>query len=100
MFNEENTVEQLLIDSLCKMDLPVLPDALFAFYSTGKCWRFVAPENLPRSLDQVLVEPWLHDALLRLNPEIAAQPERADTVFYHLKAILMSVAGRRSCALQ
>lgn len=71
MFNEENTVEQLLIDSLCKMDLPVLPDALFAFYSTGKCWRFVAPENLPRSLDQVLVEPWLHDALLRLNPEIA-----------------------------
>lgn len=94
MFNEENTVEQLLIDALCKLDAPTLPDDLFAYYSGSiKCWRFVAPEGVPRAFDQVLVEPWLHDALLRLNPEIAAQPDRADTVFYHLKAILMSVQG-------
>ena len=31
------------------------------------------------------------DALIRLNPEIGAQPDRADDVLYRLRAILMGV---------
>ena len=39
----------------------------------------------------MLVEPWLREALIRLNPEIAAQPDRADEVLYKLRAIVLSV---------
>jgi len=39
----------------------------------------------------VLVEPWLREALIRLNPEIAAKPDRADDVLYKLRAIIMGV---------
>jgi type I restriction enzyme R subunit len=38
-----------------------------------------------------MVEAWLRVALIRLNPEIAAQPDRADEVIYALRAILLSV---------
>src|SRR6266705_3831728 len=38
-----------------------------------------------------MVESWLRLALIRLNPEIAAQPDRADEVIYALRAILLSV---------
>ncbi|OAI11151.1 DEAD/DEAH box helicase [Methylomonas koyamae] len=38
-----------------------------------------------------MVEPWLREALIRLNPEIAAQPDRADEVLYKLRAIILSV---------
>jgi type I restriction enzyme R subunit len=39
----------------------------------------------------VLVENTLRDALIRLNPEIAAEPDRADEVLYRLRATLLSV---------
>ncbi len=37
------------------------------------------------------MEPWLKEALIRLNPEIAAQPDRADEVLYKLRAIVLAV---------
>ena len=46
---------------------------------------------MPRQIQEVLVEPWLRAALIRLNPEIAEQPERADEVLYKLRAIVLSV---------
>jgi type I restriction enzyme R subunit len=46
---------------------------------------------VPRQIQEVLVEPWLREALIRLNPEIAAQPDRADEVLYKLRAIVLSV---------
>ena len=33
----------------------------------------------------------MREALIRLNPEIAAQPDRADDVLYKLRAIIMGV---------
>jgi hypothetical protein len=39
----------------------------------------------------VLVEALLREALIRLNPEIAEKPDRADEVIYKLRAILLSV---------
>ncbi|MBI3923275.1 MAG: hypothetical protein HY318_17775 [Armatimonadetes bacterium] len=38
-----------------------------------------------------MAEPWVREALIRLNPEIAAQPDRADEVIYNLRACLLSV---------
>ena len=57
----------------------------------GVGWRYAAPAEVPRQIQEVLVESWLHDALIRLNPEIAAQPDRADEVLYKLRAIVLSV---------
>ena len=74
-FNEENTVEQLIIDS-CE--------------SLG--WKYVAGPELPRQQGDVFVDSQLRDALTRLNPEIAEQPDRADEVIYKLRAIQLSVA--------
>ena len=39
----------------------------------------------------MLVESWVREALIRLNPEIATQPDRADDVLYKLRAIIMGV---------
>ena len=44
------------------------------------------PTRLPRQPGDVMVEPWVREALIRLNPEIAAQPDRADEVIYNLRA--------------
>ena len=50
-----------------------------------------APQHLPRQAHEILVEDHVREALIRLNPEIAAQPDRADDVLYRLRAILMGV---------
>lgn len=56
-------------------------------------WTYVPAATLPRSDRDVLVEPYLKTALIRLNPEIARQPERADEVIYRLRTILLAVQG-------
>lgn len=76
MFNEENTVERLVLDTL-----------------SGAGWRFMAADDVPRQHDNVLVESMVREALIRLNPEIRQQPERADEVLYSLQALLFSVQG-------
>ncbi|MBI4320156.1 MAG: type I restriction endonuclease subunit R [Chloroflexi bacterium] len=54
-------------------------------------WNYLPAVQLPRQYRDVMVEPWVREALIRLNPEIAAQPDRADEVIYYLRAILLSV---------
>ncbi|MEK7326436.1 MAG: HsdR family type I site-specific deoxyribonuclease, partial [Chloroflexota bacterium] len=54
-------------------------------------WQYVPAAQLPRQPGDVLVEAWVREALIALNPEIAAQPDRADEVIYQLRAILLSV---------
>jgi len=46
--------------------------------------------DLDRGEDQVLIESRLKEALIRLNPEIADQPTRADEVVHRLRAIILS----------
>jgi type I restriction enzyme R subunit len=55
-------------------------------------WKYVPAEELPRSHADVLVETMVRDALIRLNPEIAAKPEYADDVIYKLRAVILSTA--------
>lgn len=73
-FNESNTVEAFIRDLL---------------KSIG--WTIVDRDTLPRQQQDVLVESDLRAALIRLNPNIAERPERADEVLYRLRAAIMTV---------
>ncbi|MDD4965990.1 HsdR family type I site-specific deoxyribonuclease [Halothiobacillus sp.] len=97
MFNEANTVEAYVRDLLAgpiksiSANAVQEPQAGYGPSPKGIGWRYAAPAEVPRQIQEVLVEPWLRDALIRLNPEIAAQPDRADEVLYKLRAIVLSV---------
>ena len=92
MFNEENTVEQMVLDTLCGgVTSNMVAEELASYGGDIKGWRFVAAEELPRQHSDVLVESMVRDALIRLNPEIKAQPDRADEVLYRLRTIPLSV---------
>lgn len=75
-FTEANTVRDFARDRLAKHDLG---------------WQAIRGNALDRHEDDPLVTSALRDALIRLNPEIAADPDRADEVLYKLRAILVSV---------
>lgn len=94
IFNESNTVEAYLRDLLVGSLKKELTTALsFSNVSVEKGigWDYAAPAEIPRQIQEILVESWLRDALSRLNPEIAAQPDLADEVLYKLRAIVLSV---------
>lgn len=97
MFTESNTVEAYVRDLLAG-PIKASPantvqeaQASYGPSPKGIGWRYAASAEVPRQIQEVLVEPWLRDALIRLNPEIAAQPDRADEVLYKLRAIVLSV---------
>ena len=58
---------------------------------SGLGWHFVAPRNLARLPHEVMVEGHVREALIRLNPAIAAQPDRAEDVLHRLRGVLMAV---------
>lgn len=92
MFNEENTVEQMVLDTLCGgVTSNMVAEELASYGGEVNSWRFVSAEELPRQHSDVLVESMVRDALIRLNPEIKAQPDRADEVLYRLRTIPLSV---------
>jgi len=84
-FTESNTVERMVLDAAVSLGS--------GSGSSRERWTYVAGTELPRQLGEVMVEPWVRDALVALNPEIAEQPDRADEVIYALRAILLSVQG-------
>lgn len=96
-FTEANTVEAYLYDLLSGPAKPVTanvvqePKATYGRSRKGIGWRRVASAEIPRQHQDVLVETWVREALIRLNPEIAAQPDRADEVLYKLRAIVLAV---------
>ncbi|MCQ4254722.1 type I restriction endonuclease subunit R [Stutzerimonas stutzeri] len=97
MFNESNTVEAYVRDLLAGPIKATPPNAVqeslpsYRLSPKGIGWRYAAPAEVPRQIQEVLIEPWLREALIRLNPEISAQPDRADEVLYQLRAIVLSV---------
>lgn len=76
-FNEANSVRDLIRDLVKSDDVQFLPG-----------------NELPRRTDEVMLEGVLEGALVRLNPEIEADPAKADEVIYNLRAIL--IAARNS----
>lgn len=72
-FNEQN-VEDMVIHAIKSND-----------------WDYVPAGMLPRAESDVMVESYLRDALIRLNPCIAENPSHADTVIYKLRALISTV---------
>lgn len=73
MFNEDNTIEQMIIQTLQK-----------------NWWHYIPAEELPRQQNEVLVESMVKAALIRLNPEIAEDESRADQVIYKLRTLIQT----------
>jgi type I restriction enzyme R subunit len=89
-FNELNSVEYFIIQQLSGVNLnsntlaePVAP--------YGLKWQYLPASELVREQSEVLVENELKKALIRLNPDIAVQPDSADEVIYKLRSILLTV---------
>jgi len=74
MFNEDNTIEQMVLTSL-----------------NNNGWKFIPAEELQREYSDVMVEPMVKEALIRLNPVIAEEPSRADEVIYKLRTLILTV---------
>lgn len=89
-FTELNSVEHYIIHRLSGVNLNVQavqePTPKY-----GTQWVYKTAAELDRGVNEVLVEPELKAALLRLNPEIARRPELADEVIYKLRAIILAV---------
>lgn len=94
-FTEASTVENLIRDLLCGGVTHHTAVGAGLARKGGKVvglgWHYLAPTNIPRQLHEVFVEDWVREALIRLNPEIAAVPDRADEVLYKLRAIVLAV---------
>lgn len=96
-FNESNTVEAYVRDILVSSQKASIADIAgessveYVTSSKSSGWGYAAPVDVPRQIQDILVEPWLRDALIRLNPEIGAQPDLANEVLYRLRAIVLSV---------
>src|SRR3954462_12841416 len=81
MFTEANTVEDFLRDRLARGE------------HGRPAWKYSSGKELDRSHEDVLIAGDVRQALIDLNPDIAAQPERADEVLYKLQAIIVSSGG-------
>ncbi|WP_207176773.1 hypothetical protein [Cellulophaga sp. E16_2] len=89
-FNELNSVENYIIKQLTGVNLNT-NEASEDTTLYGGFWHYKSPQELQRSVNEVLLEPDLKTALVLLNPEIKANPDLADEVIYKLRAILISV---------
>ncbi len=89
-FNELNSVEYYILHQLSGVNLNAL-GVSEAAVGYGAVWNYQPASALNRSVNEVLLEGELAEALILLNPEIAALPARAEEVIYKLRAILLSV---------
>lgn len=102
-FNEANTVEQLILDAISErtgalasaVRTPSLPYGKIQSLSASNqhSWTYIPAIDIPRQTNEVMVEQWVREALVKLNPEIADEPDRADEVLYNLRACILSVQG-------
>jgi type I restriction enzyme R subunit len=76
MFTEANAVEEFLLIRMTELD-----------------WSYVHGPKLARTSNDVMLETSVRSALLRLNPEITVDPERADEVIYKLRGVILGVSG-------
>ena len=75
-FTEQNTVENYIRDLLLPLG-----------------WKFIPSNELQRKDSEVLVEELFKDALIKLNPEIKADPIKSEEILYRLRAIILSARG-------
>ena len=64
-------------------------EKMFIERATQNGWRYVPSDQIPRSMDSVLVDSWLQEALLRLNPNLTE--EQIGQVIHKLRAAIIGV---------
>jgi len=89
-FNELNSVEHYIIHQLSGVNLNSI-QMQEPKVGYGAQWQYKSAADLNRSVNEVLIEVDLKEALIRLNPEINKNHELAEEVVYNLRAILISV---------
>lgn len=89
-FNELNSVEHYIIHQLSGVNLnnKKVEESPAPY---GVQWTYQSSADLQRGVSEVLIESELKEALVRLNPGIAANPDLADEVIYKLRAVLIAV---------
>ncbi|MDH7462608.1 HsdR family type I site-specific deoxyribonuclease [Chitinophagaceae bacterium 26-R-25] len=89
-FNELNSVEHYIIQQLSGVNLNSneIQEPKVGY---GTQWIYQSANEIPRGVNEVLIEPELKAALIRLNPDIAANHDLADEVIYKLRAVLIAV---------
>jgi type I restriction enzyme R subunit len=101
-FTESNTVEQMILDAVAgaRTSVPTARESSPPGWGSSLgdairplTWDHVAGPTLPRQRGEVMVESWVRDALISLNPDIASNPDNADQVIYQLRACILSVTG-------
>jgi len=79
-FNEQNTVEHYIIHQLTGVNLNAVKGNVVreddVTYDSVK-WKYIQADLLKRDITEVFVEKELKEALCRLNPTIAENPEKA-----------------------
>jgi len=96
-FNEQNTTENALRDHLVGQPVKKTNDIVAdspGIYSSGTDlnWKYVYGEKLGvygKQPQDVFVDTWLKEALCRLNPPLAKQPDLADEVIHRLRGVLL-----------
>ncbi len=89
-FNELNSVEHYIIHQLSGVNLNAagVQEGKAGY---GAAWVYKTASEIPRGVNEVLVEAELKAALIRLNPEISQNPALADEVIYKLRAVFLAV---------
>lgn len=100
MFNEANTVEDYLRHLLSGTAATATAGRASDVGGTytvmgrnraGAGWHYLPAIALPRQPNDVFIETFVRDALIRFNPDIAANSDRAEEVLYKLRAIVLAV---------
>jgi type I restriction enzyme R subunit len=72
-FSEASTIQAALVE-----------------WAVAAGWEHVRGDDLPRQTTDVLVGPWVLEALAALNPALAGEPENTDAVIAELRAAVLS----------
>ena len=74
MFNEDNTIEQMLVSTAQQVG-----------------WRYVPASEIPRANSEVIVGPWFKAAILKLNPTLTSS--QAEDVVQKIRTASFTSAG-------
>jgi hypothetical protein len=82
MFTESNTVEQMILDAVTKRGdkqasraregAPPYRGESLGDELRPAIWTYTPHTDIPRQPGDVMVKLWVREALIRLNPDIAA----------------------------
>src|SRR5665647_711213 len=72
-FSEASTIQAALVE-----------------WAVAAGWEYVRGDDLPRQTTDVLVGPWVLEALDALNPTLADEPDNRDAVMAELRAAVLS----------